>query len=66
MPPATQPKNLDAYLFVNYFILVKGKNFWVGIIKLSLKLMLLQPSIQEVYVQGHVLHFHQRQGKCFF
>jgi hypothetical protein len=32
------------YLFVIYFILVKGKNFWVRIIKLPVKWLLLQPS----------------------
>ena len=45
------------YLFVTYFISVKGKNFWVRIIKLPVKLMLLQSSKYSRSVCSRIMYY---------
>ena len=60
------------YLFVTYFISVTSKNFKVGIIKLPVRPLLLQPyKFSNSLCSGwyinkdNIFHFHQRQEKCF-
>jgi len=45
------------YLFVIYFIVVKGKNSLVGIFKLPVKLMLLQPSKYSRSVCSRIMYY---------
>jgi len=61
------------YLFVIYFISVTRKNFKVGVTKLPVKLLLLQPYkfssgvCSRWYInKDYIMHFYQRQEKSFF